>query len=388
MIRKKKWNGTGIGRVKARLIRKDAGRKRDNVVYGLFLVSLLFYALVKIVPSQQPYAFKREMLRASRSMAEALQTISKCRGLGGMEIDSVHDVNRTGIIGSEWSPLTTSVGHLGSKRTSCNPNMAGLVVFLLREAGVRRGDAVAVGASGSFPALMIAVLSAARVMDVRPLLICSLGASQWGANDPDFHSLTMLECLRREGILDTVPIAVTLGGGRDVGEDMDPDFRRNLIREVEKSGIPFFEEPRLWKNVERRRRLWAAAAEGQPLKAFINIGGSFSNLGNDSSVLKLKPGLNRIEKFPPAANRGVIFDMASRGIPVLHLLYVQGLVQRFGLPWDPVPLPAPGEGELYRRTKQFPPEIPILGGAYLILCVFIFIFAGDAKRKAAAVKKI
>ena len=35
--------------------------------------------------------------------------------------------------------------------------------------------------------------------------------------------------------------------------------------------------------------------------------------------------------------------MAARGVPVIHLLYVKGLADRYGLPWDPVPLPGPGE---------------------------------------------
>jgi len=367
--------------IQLRRIPKETGLKRTRAVYGLFVLSLIFFLLVKTVPSQHPYAFKREMLRASRTMADVLQTLQRCRSQDGLDIDAVHDVNRTGIIGLEWSPMTTSVGHLGSKRTSCNPNMAGLVVYLLSEAGVRRGDTIAIGASGSFPALMMAALSAAQVMDVRPLLICSLGASQWGANDPDFHGLIMLECLRQEGVLETPPIAITLGGDSDIGEDMDHAVRRDLIRAIEKSGIPFFAESHLRKNVEKRMRLWSAAAGGHRIKAFINIGGSFSNLGNDSSVLKLKPGLNRIDSVPPKAARGAIFAMAARGIPVVHLLYVQGLVQRYGLPWDPVPLPSPGEGELYQRIKQLPSEVPVLGGVYLVLCALIILLVRDPKPK-------
>lgn len=367
--------------VNVRYFPKQGGMKRQKAVNGLFVLSLLFFLLVKTVPSRHPYAFKREMVRASRTMADALETLQRCRSLRGLDIDPTHDVNRTGIIGLEWSSLTTSVGHLGSKRTSCNPNMAGLVVYLLSEAGVQRGDTIAVGASGSFPALIMAVLSAAQVMDVRPLLICSLGASQWGANDPDFHCLKMLECLRREGVLKEQPIAVTLGGNRDIGEGMDPNLRRDLIRSIEESGHPFFAEPRLQENVERRMQLWSSAAGGRRIKAFVNIGGSFSNLGSDSSVLKLKPGLNRIDKVPSPDAQGAIFAMAARGIPVVHLLYVQGLVQRYGLPWDPVPLPAPGEGDLYQRIRQFPSEVPVLGGVYLILCVLLIILARDPKEK-------
>ena len=98
--------------------------------------------------------------------------------------------------------------------------------------------------------------------------------------------------------------------------------------------------------------LFEKAAQEKDIKVFINIGGSWSNMGLDSMVLHLKPGLNRIEKFPPPERRGVIYAMAARGIPVIHLLYVRGLARRYALPWDPYPLPRPGEGGIYRRTRS------------------------------------
>jgi hypothetical protein len=42
--------------------------------------------------------------------------------------------------------------------------------------------------------------------------------------------------------------------------------------------------------------------------------------------------------------------MAAERIPVIHLLNVKGLCERYGLPWDPRPLPAPGEGPVYGRV--------------------------------------
>ena len=86
------------------------------------------------------------------------------------------------------------------------------------------------------------------------------------------------------------------------------------------------------------------AAGGSTIKAFVNVGGSWVNMGTDADVLKLSPGLNRDMAVPPAERRGVIQEMALRGIPVIHLLYVKGLADRFGLPWDPFPLPEAEDG--------------------------------------------
>ena len=139
-------------------------------------------------------------------------------------MDPAFDPNGTGFIGLEDSPLTTSLGHLEAKRTTTNPDFAGLVVALMHQAGIRKGDSVAIGASCSFPALITATLCACQVLELRPLFICSLGASEWGANHPDFTWLEIQDCLRNQGVLDVTPIAVSLGGEGDVGLDMDAEL--------------------------------------------------------------------------------------------------------------------------------------------------------------------
>ena len=45
--------------------------------------------------------------------------------------------------------------------------------------------------------------------------------------------------------------------------------------------------------------------------------------------------------------KGVLIRMAERGLPVIHLLDVQRLAKRHGLPIDPVPLPELGQGPVY-----------------------------------------
>jgi len=38
--------------------------------------------------------------------------------------------------------------------------------------------------------------------------------------------------------------------------------------------------------------------------------------------------------------------MSARRVPVIHLLHIRGLALRYGLPWDPIPLPEPGSTPL------------------------------------------
>jgi poly-gamma-glutamate system protein len=278
------------------------------------------------------------MIEAARLMARAEAAVRDCRAANGFPVDERSDPNGTGLIGLETSSITTSLGSLEAKRTTTNPDFAGLVVRLLSEAGVRKGDAVAIGASSSFPALIIASLSAARVMGLEPLVISSLGASEWGANIPAFNWLDMEECLRRAGLLDVRPIALAVGGDEDVGRDMSPAGRELLRARIRGSGIPFIEKPDLRANVEERLRLYEEAAHGRPIKAFVNIGGSWANIGTNAEVLKLRPGLLRDAFVPPPGERGVLQAMAAKKIPVIHLLNIKGLTERYGLPWDPRPL--------------------------------------------------
>src|SRR5690606_13924448 len=109
-----------------------------------------YLALLRVLPGPAPAA-RAEMIEASRLMARATAALRECRAARGIALDRAADPNGTGLIGVEDSKITTSSGQLEAKRTTTNPDFAALVVSLLREVGVGKGDAVAVGASSSFP---------------------------------------------------------------------------------------------------------------------------------------------------------------------------------------------------------------------------------------------
>jgi poly-gamma-glutamate system protein len=313
------------------------------------------------------------MARASALMARAAAALRDCRAARGVPVVPSADPNGTGLIGVERSVITTSLGSLEAKRTTTNPDFAALVVRLLRDAGVRRGDAVGVGASSSFPALIVATLAAAEAMGVEPLVISSLGASEWGANIPGFGWLDMEECLRREGLAGSVPIARSLGGEGDLGLDMDPEGRALMASRIRSDGVPVIEEPSLERNVAARMARFRESAGAKPVKAFVNIGGSWANMGTDPEVLKIRPGLARSIVVPPPDRRGVIQAMAAAGVPVIHLLNIKGLCERFGLPWDPRPLPPPGQGRIYRLAAARSWPAMALTAAYVLTVAVLMI---------------
>ena len=351
--------------------------KKDRVVLFMAMLSLAWFIVFKFFPGailkSEAASYCGEMLRAAENMNNAIQDLRKCRSEKGLVTDTTADPNATGLIGLETSPLTTSLGDLEAKRTSANPIFAALLVHLFRQAGVERGDAVAVGASGSFPSLAIATLAAAEAVQVRLVLIGSLGASQWGANDPEFSWLDIQDCLLSSGFMKEKPAALSLGGEEDTGLDLDPGLRDSLVRRIRERGIVLIEEPGLERNVQERIHLYEKNAAGKKIKAFVNIGGNWANIGTDSEILNVKPGLTSIRRFPEAPRSGMVFEMAKLGAPVIHLLNIRGLCERYGLPWDPIPLPAPGEGGFDFAAQKKPLRFVLFLFAYLILAAVIVV---------------
>lgn len=360
-----------------RFVPKEVSGQNNNAIFILFILSLLFFFLVKVIPFKNTDALKEEMISASLTMQEAMEILKECQIKKRIFPDERIDINRTGLIGLEYSSITTSLGNLESKRTTTNPNFAALLVLLLHQAGVNRGDTIAMGASCSFPSLIIAMLSASKAMDLKPLCIYSLGASQWGANNPYFNWLHMNQCLLDAHVFDVKPIAVSLGGDRDSGEEMDHDGRSLLIKDIMESGITFVQQPDFEENIKARMSLYFGEVGKDGIKAFINIGGSLANIGTDSEILHLKPGVLRVKAIPPSERRGVLYEMAAKNIPVIHLLYIKGLVQRYGLEWDPVPLPSPGKGQIYQIPRYKDPMFLLITVIYffsLFITAFVLLF--------------
>lgn len=337
------------------------------------VLSLAAYLMVQLTAPERPLPYSGEMIEAARLMEEAIAITSEHFTASGRDLDETVDPNRTGLIGSDFSRLTTTLGNLEAKRTTTNPNTAALIVHFLREADVTAGDTVAIGCSASFPALMVASLAAARAIGTHVITIISLGASSWGATGEDFTLLDIYLLLLEKGVFDTVPAAVSLGGDKDVGEDFEPDLRASLISGIESGGIPLIYESDLTRNVALRMEFYGMD-HGQPkVSAFINIGGSYGNLGISPLTLKLRPGLNRSVTLPPADQRGVLFEMAAGGVPIIHLLYMRGLALRHGLPWDPLPLPEPGESRLYAARSENRAPFWLILACYLILLGFLIL---------------
>ena len=165
------------------------------------------------------------------------------------------------------------------------------------------------------------------------------------------------------GIIPDSLIAVSPGGDRDFGESfLFEDALAVQDRIAREAGVEYirFDPPDLEASIARRLGLYEAAAGSRAVACFVNIGGASPNSGVTSRTLDFPQGL--VLDPPPApesADRGLVYEYAVRGIPVINLLNVRRLAQENGLPYDPVPLPRPGQGGVYQDTR-YDPRIALL----------------------------
>ena len=344
---------------------RGAGRGQGRIL-AAGVLSLVFYATSQLLPPTDRLSWSPPMRRAASQMARAVRSTRDHCAARGIEIDRVLDPNGTGLIGPEVGELWTTVGHLEAKRTTTSPDMAALMAHLLERAGVGPGGIVGIASSASFPGLLVATVCAADALEARPVVILSLGASSYGATRSGFHLLDLHQLLMGADLLAVPPAAVSLGGELDAGLELEPTVKRQLLDQIRDGGHRLILETDLRANVGQRMSLYEEASDGRALAAFVNIGGSRASLGTSPHVLSLPPGLLPPAETPvPMEGRGLLEEMRAAGVPVIHLLYVRGLAQRYGIPWDPVPLPTPGTSDLRDPDAAPSPLGAALAGLYL-----------------------
>ena len=351
-------------------------RAKSNIVLGLlFLLSLLALIVVENGKMDVKQAWYKEKLEASLLSEKAANQIKNHRLEKGIYIDVINDPNQTSLIGQEYTLITTDRGDVNSKLSTTNPNFAAVIVQMLKDARLKEKDHVAVAFSGSFPGLNISVIAALETLKLRPIIITSVGASNYGANDPYFTWLDMEELLNQSNILHTRSVAASIGGGFDVGRGLSPEGRELILKAIKRNNIQLVNEKNLEQSISKRMEIYEKMTHGKPIKAFINVGGGIASLGNSVNGKLIPSGLT---EYLPAGNfpvRGVIIQMGQKGIPVIHLLNVEQLLAKFGLPESPVPSPEPGDGGIFVQRK-YDVRITAVAALFLIV-VILFVYLAE-----------
>ncbi|MCP4045958.1 MAG: poly-gamma-glutamate system protein [Gammaproteobacteria bacterium] len=315
----------------------DKSRDWKSPQYRFSLVSRLKQLLLAFVMAGLWY-FAGPSVMSSDEQAlwekvRAAQThIFRLRQENGTSALEEDDSWQCGLIGVEWSGITTTLGDLSSKRTACNPAWAIQYSRWFRELGLDEGDHIAIYSSASFPGLLVSALVAAEAMDLEPLLIVSLGASTWGANHMDSPWPVIATELRRGGFIRHRADYYTLGGDGESGLDLAPEAASLLRAAANTAGVELLTTGKLEDMVARKSEL----LEQHQSRLLLSIGGSHANLGDAPEVLRMQTGLI-LPGNDEFTGNGVI-GVALRGdIPVIHMLNIRSLSALAGIPYDRQP---------------------------------------------------
>lgn len=350
----------------------DFNVKSKRVLIPLFCLSVIILIAVENGKVNAKVKWFDIKYKAARLMLKSEIVLKNYRLDRGVIPDAVNDPSRTALVGQEYTRITTSYGSLPAKLTVMNPNTAAVIVDLMMKADLKENDCIAVGLSGSFPALNIAVMAAIEALNLKPIIITSVGSSSWGANDPYFTWLDMEVLLYDKSIIKTKSIASSTGGGNDNGSGLSPKGRELIKDAIIRNKTEFIKEEFLVNSIDKRMELFDKYSEGSLIKAYINVGGGIASLGSDMNARIFHNGL--IKKLP-AGNypvRGVINKMAEQGIPVINLHNVSKIMKNYSLPEKPFPLPKPGTGVAF-YTLKYDLRLVIGGLAIYVLIIVIII---------------
>lgn len=356
-------------------------RASTPALVGLACLAIVAYAVAERSRTPVHAAAYRMKLRAVRLMEDAEEAIGAAKRERGVATDPRNDETASGVVGPEFTLITTDRGVQASKSLAAHPNFAAAVTQMMLEARVREGDVVAVGMTGSLPGMNLAVLSACRAIGAEPVLITSAGSSMFGATDPEMTWLDMEAVAVAKGLWPYRSIAASMGGGGDVGRGLSPAGRQMLVDAIERNGVRLLDPPSVLAGVKERVALYdsVAAARGRRIALYVNVGGGVASLGGAQNGRLIRPGLSRRLSTRNYPNRGVINVMADRGIPIIHLLQVEKLAREFDITDAASGPEKPGEGMLFIRFRY---NLWVVGAAaLLVLLANLFVLRLDIRQQ-------
>jgi poly-gamma-glutamate system protein len=320
-------------------------------------IKLLLLAVVLVgiwIVTSSSVMTKEEELVWDRVHA-AQQYLSQWRQDNGTAPEVEADPWNTGLIGVEWSGLTTTLGALEAKRTACNPAWTIQYRRWFTQLGLEAGDPVAIFSSSSFPGLLLSAVVAAEASDLDISLIVSLGSSTWGANHPESPWPLMASELRRKGFIHTRADYYTLGGGGEMGRSLFPEGDTLLRKAASDAGVKLLSAD----NLDKMTALKFDLLKQHGSKLLVSIGGSHANMGDDEDVLTLPPGLIPASSSIEGGS-GLIGVALNNHIPVIHMLNMKRLSAQVGIPFDSEP-------------RKYAPEQFSLFWSAVGLCFFLFV---------------
>lgn len=339
---------------------------------GLYLVAA--YSFVEI--KSDHHDEKLAAVNLMQSYLDALQDEIHARGI---EIDPINDPFQTGLIGHRLSAITTDRGLLSEKQAAINPNIAAIFVDELSRA--KQGDKIAVGITGSNPAVNLALYAAITVLELDPVIITSLSSASYGANREELTWLDMESILKDRGLLDFGSRYASLGGSEDLGVGLSDNGLAMLKNAMQRNGVPLLAGANLNENVDLRMAAYHELLGGQKrYRMFVNIGGGLANVGSEPNARLIPEGLNTKLAERNFEKEGVMMKMAKNNVPVLHVRRILRWARDYQLNLAVDHRPVPGEGAVFSSTIHNVTVASICLALLILAIIAVIIFDRHDRR--------
>ena len=317
----------------------------------IFIMSIMAFVFSTVFEIRVKHQTFKQMRTAAKKTLTAYKVISKEKIKRNIPINPILDPNKTGLMGEEFSEVTTTLGNLESKQTALNPEFAALLVRWISELNIAPSSDIIIHASASFPSLTIMAIIACETLEMNPVILSSLGSSSFGANRLDFTYLDIEKLLIENHIIKNQSIFVTPGGNNDNGSSFWSGGLKNIQQNAIKNNYILIIPHSLQDAIIKK---WNFIFENMTPKLFINIGGNHAALGNGNCALNLPSGkiLSTIN-CKNGGESGLIHKFNQAGIPVFHFLQIRNMALENGIHLTPTKFPEPGTTGIYfKNTKS------------------------------------
>lgn len=339
-------------------------KARTIALVVIFVAALLLTITVETVGTSTVTHRRADTMRAAEQLTERwFGLIGELKAERGLVNHEAH-VPYGYMIGDDYTPITTTLGSLNAKETAANPQFSALMVRLLTDAGIDSASTVGVTMSASFPTLAIASLAALQSIGCRVVLLSSLGASTFGANQPEATWLDMESKLRGDGGLIYRSELVTPGAEYDRGEGLLDEGPAIMQDAATRNGYELIYPTSLAASIESKTKL----LRQNKIDLLINIGGNEAALGSCAHAVSLPNGFHDNYRPCSCPDRGIIAHLAGQGVPFIHLLYIRDLAIRYGVALDAPPNGAGGD-RLYQARYASP--IMVAGCLIVMLALLL-----------------
>jgi len=322
--------------------------KSGKSLYMLMILSIVLFFIAQTSYVQIKSDSYDQKIEASNLMQQYLEAIRDELKQRDFEFDPIDDPQKSGLIGTRISSITTSRGLLSEKQTALNPNLAAVFVEELSKAKLSEGDHIAVGITGSNPGMNLALYAAMSALKLKPSIITANSSSSYGANREELTWLDIEAILKKRGLITFSSSYTSLGGLEDLGIGLTDNGILALRTSMQRNAVPLLVGANLDENVSLRYQAYQELLpQGSRYRLFVNIGLGLANVGSQVNARLISEGINTklAEKnFEP---EGVMMLLAKKNVKALHLTRVARLAKEYGLPIQPHAEPKVGEGKVF-----------------------------------------